>query len=140
MRAQISFSGIFGNRVESYLKRRAETPATALRFNCAMMKIDKMFGNRQTQAEAAKLTGHRGVSLLKWREQRSQPPRLNSNPVVGDFKMETAAFIVKVADGDLPARGTEFDGIIDQVPKYLLKSDTISQDVMLLRVESRRDL
>ena len=47
-RTQISCSDSFWHRVECDSKRGAETPATALRFNCAMVKVHEMFRDRET--------------------------------------------------------------------------------------------
>ena len=44
----VSFSDSLWHRFERYLERGTETPSTALGLNCAMVKIDKMFGNRET--------------------------------------------------------------------------------------------
>ena len=99
-----------------------------------------MFGNCETEAKAAKLPRHRSVSLFERRKQGSQSLGFNSNAVVRNFEMETATVVVKRADGDLSARCREFHGIIDQVPKNLLKPNTISRDVIFLRLEFRRDL
>src|SRR5438128_5676676 len=65
----ISFSDSLWQRFERYLERGAETPSTALGLNCAMVKIDKVLGNRETQPEAAKLTSHGSISLLERRKQ-----------------------------------------------------------------------
>ena len=54
--------------------------------------------------------------------------------------METAAVVVKRADRDLSVWWREFHRIVDQVPKYLLKPNAISQDVTFLRVEFAREL
>ena len=49
--------------------------------------------------------------------------------------METAAVIVNGANDDLSTRWREFHGIVDQIPKDLLKPDAISQDEMFFGVE-----
>ena len=104
------------------------------------MKIDETFGNGESETKSAKLSAYRRISLLKWLKQRSQPLRFNSNPGVGNFEMETFTFVVKRADGDLSALGSEFHRVVDQVPKHLLKPDAISQDVILFRLQLGRDV
>src|SRR5215813_3513695 len=121
--------------VQNDLERRAETSTTALRFNLAMVEIDETFGNRKSGTKSAKLAGYRGISLFKWLKQRSQALRLNSNPCVGNFKMETSSFVVKRLDRDLSALCSEFNCVVDQVPEHLLKPDTISQDVIVCCLE-----
>jgi len=54
--------------------------------------------------------------------------------------MEAARVVVERADADLSAERRELHGIVDQVPKYLLKPDTISQYVMLFGVQVARKL
>src|SRR5690348_9042834 len=105
-----------------------------------MVKIDKTFGNRESESKSAKLSGYRGISLFKWLKQRSQALRLNSNPCVGNFKMETSSSVVKRLDRDLSALRSEFHRVVNQVPKHLLKSDAISQDVILFRVRLSGDV
>src|SRR5437660_8436149 len=68
-RILISFSDSLWQHVEYYLEGGAETPSTALGLNCAMVKIDKMFGDRETQAEPTELAGRRSISLLEWLKQ-----------------------------------------------------------------------
>src|ERR1043166_2611263 len=126
--------------VQRYLKRSAETPATALRFDFAMVKIDQMLRNREAQAKPAKLAGHRSIRLLKWREQRCHPVGFNSNAVVSNFETETATLIVRSGNGDVSAWRSEFYGVVHQIPKYLLKADAISQNVMFVRVQFGREL
>ena len=84
--------GSLWQSVQRNLERRAETSATALRFNSAMVKIDETFGNRESETKSAELSAYRRISLLKWLKQRSQPLRLNSNPGVGNFEMKTSSF------------------------------------------------
>ena len=139
-RSEISFCHSFGHRIERYLKRRAEATATAFRFDCAIVKADEMFGNCETEAKPAKLPGHRSIRLLKRYKQRRQPVGFNSNAVVRNFEVKTAAVVVEGADGDLPARRRKFRGVVDQVPKYLLKPNAIRRDMMSFRVEFGRDL
>ena len=95
--------GSLWQSVQCNLERRAETAATALAFDSAMVKIDETFGNGESETKSAKLSAYRRISLLKWLKQRSQPLRFNSNPGVGNFEMETFTFVVKRADGDLSA-------------------------------------
>src|SRR5262249_39967415 len=57
--------------VECHFESGAKTSATALNLNCAMMEIDKTFGNRQPEAESAELSSDRRISLFEWLEQRS---------------------------------------------------------------------
>ena len=54
--------------------------------------------------------------------------------------METGCIVVECVDGDLSRGMREFHGIVDQVPKHLLKSDAISQYVMLFGVQIGREL
>src|SRR5215467_10909715 len=64
-RVQISFSDFFWHGVESDLESGAETAATALGFNCSVVKINKMFGDGEAQTESTKLAGHRSISLFE---------------------------------------------------------------------------
>ena len=105
-----------------------------------MVQIDKTFGNREPQAEPAELPGHGSISLLKWSKQGSEPIALNSNSVICDFEMETVCIIVEGADGDLSTGRREFHGVVDQIPKHLLKPDAVSQNVMPFRIELSREL
>src|SRR5260370_22347428 len=57
------------HRVKRQLKCAAITPASAMHFNRAAVKIDKMPGNCQTQTEPAKLPGNGRISLFEWREE-----------------------------------------------------------------------
>ncbi len=95
--------GSLWQSVQRNLERRAETSATAIRFDSAMVKIDETFGNRESETKSAELSAYRRISLLKWLKQRSQPLRFNSNPCVGNFEMKTFTFVVKRADRDLSA-------------------------------------
>src|SRR6266516_2766938 len=67
-RSLISFPGSLRQRIERYLECGTETASPALGLDCAMVKIDKVLGNRETQPEAAKLTSHGSISLLEWRK------------------------------------------------------------------------
>jgi hypothetical protein len=78
-----------------------------------MVKLDKMFGNCQTQTKAAELSAHGGISLLEWCEQGGKALMLDSNAVVGNFEMETARFIIERADANLATWRREFDRVID---------------------------
>src|SRR5438270_9007602 len=120
-RTKIGLSDTFWQRVKRHLESGAETPATALRLNCAMVKINQMLRNREAQAKPTKLPGHRSISLLKRSEQRSQPLRFNSDAVVRDVEMEPATLVVVGADGDLSTLWREFHRVVDQIPKDLLK-------------------
>src|SRR5881409_839660 len=117
--SQASGSDALWQAVQRYLKRSAETPSATLRFDFSTVKFDQMLGNRQAQAKATKLPGHRSVSLLKRREQRCQPLGFNSNAVVSNFETETATLIVRSGNGDLSAWRSEFCGVVHQIPKYL---------------------
>src|SRR5215472_7029898 len=136
---QISFRSFFLTRVERDLERRAKTPATAFCCNCAVMKIDKMFGNGQSQTQPAKLPSHRRISLFEWPKERNQALAFDPNPVIGDFEMEPAALVIKRADGDLSTGWRKFHGVVDQIPKHLLQPDAISPDVTFSGVELRRE-
>ena len=81
-----------GLSVQHDLKRRAETAATALRFDSAVMEIDETFRNCESKTKSAELPAYRRISLLKWFKQRSQPLRLNSNPCIGQFRNENVHF------------------------------------------------
>ena len=48
--------GSLWHSVQRNLERRAETAATALRFNSAMVKIDETFGNRESETKSAELS------------------------------------------------------------------------------------
>src|SRR5947207_6683820 len=124
--------------VERNLECRAETSASALGFNSAMVKIDETFGNGEPEAEAAELSAYRRVSLLKWLKQGSQPLRLNSNPSVGSFKMKTCSFVIKRADRDLSALCGKLDRVVDEVPKNLLKQIAIRKGRVQFLVELGR--
>src|SRR5438067_6034341 len=139
-RTKIGLSDTFWQRVKRHLESGAETPATALRLNCAMVKINQMLRNREAKAKPAKLPGHRSISLLKRHEQRIQPVGFNSNAVVSNVKMESAALAVVGADGDLSPRWREFHRVVDQVPKYLLKPNALSPNAIFFRVQFGREL
>src|SRR5215208_5261607 len=128
------------HRIQHNLERRAETSATALRFNSAVMEIDETFGNRESETKSAKLPGHGSISLLKWLEQGSQSLRLDSNPCVFNFEMKACIFVVKRAERDLSAVRREFHGVVDQVPEHLLKPNAISKDMKLFRFKPGEDL
>src|SRR6267143_1586557 len=100
-RIEISFCDAFWQGVKRYLESCAETAAGALGFDCAMVKIDKMLGNCQTQAKPTKLAAYGRISLLEWPKQRGHPLGFYSNPIVAEFEMETAVLIVKGANGNL---------------------------------------
>ena len=68
-RILISLFGCLWQRVERHLERGAETPSTTLDVNCAMVKLHKMFRDRETQPEPAKLAGYRSIRLLEWLKQ-----------------------------------------------------------------------
>src|SRR5262245_22905202 len=130
-----SFRGSCWQGVECHFESGAKTSATALPLNCAMMEIDKTFGNRQPEAESAELSSDRRIGLFEWLEQRSQPLRFNANPGIGNFEMKTSSLVVKGANGDQPTFGGEFHGVVHQVPKHLLKPDAISQDAIFFRLK-----
>src|SRR5205807_6414178 len=65
--------------------------------------------------------------------------RLDSNPVICDFEMKMAVLIVEGADGDFSTCWREFHCVVDQVPKHLLKPNTIRQYVMPLRLQPGRN-
>src|SRR5207248_5328432 len=137
---QANRCGPLWQSVQRNLERRAETSATAIRFNSAVVEIDETFRNCESETQSAELPGYRRISLLKWLKQRSQPLRFNSNPGVGNFEMKTFTFVVKRADGDPSALRGEFYRVVDQVPKNLLKPDAISQDMILFRLKLSCDL
>src|SRR5438046_1413212 len=134
LRIHAAFFDVVGNRVKCDRKSRAITSATALPLDRAAMKIDKMFRNRQTQSKPTKLTTGRGVSLLEWPEERSLPVDFNSYPVISDLKLKTTVIVVGGSDVDLSAGRSEFHGVVNQVPKYLLDSNRVGPDVMFLCV------
>src|SRR6266487_4290765 len=68
-RRNLSLFGCFWQRVERYLERGAETPSTTLGLNCSMVKLHKVFGDRETQSQPTKLAGHRSIGLLEWRSE-----------------------------------------------------------------------
>jgi hypothetical protein len=68
-RILISLFGCLWQRVERYLERGAETPSTTLGLNCAMVKLHKMLGDRETQPEPVKLAGHGSIGLFEWLKQ-----------------------------------------------------------------------
>src|SRR4030095_7692885 len=120
--------------------RRAETSATALRFNSAVVEIDETLRNCESETESAELSAYRRISLFECLKVGRPPLWLNANSGVGNFEMKTFTFVVTRADGDLSALWGEFHGVIDQVPEHLLKPNAISQDVILLRLKLSRDL
>src|SRR5436190_23669050 len=126
--------------VKRNLECCAETSASALRFNSAMVKIDETFGNGEPEAEAAELSAYRRVSLFKGLRHRSQPLRLNPDPGVGNFKMTTCSFVIKRAYRDLSTLCGELHGVVNQVPKHLLKPNAIRKDMVSFRVERGRHL
>src|SRR5206468_745116 len=95
---------VVGYSVKCHLESRAITSPATLPFDRAAMKIDKMFRNRQAQAESAKLTAERGISLLEWPEERSLPFDFNSDAVISDLKLKTTIIVVGAPDLDLAAR------------------------------------
>src|SRR6266567_3589051 len=135
LRIHAGLFDVVGYRVKCDLEGRAITSPAALHVNRAAMKIDKMFRNRQTQSEPTKLTADRRVSLLEWPEERSLPFDFNSDPVIGDLKLKTAAIVFGAPNVDLSAGRGEFHGVVNQVPKHLLDSNRISPDVILLCVQ-----
>ena len=126
--------------VEGDLECGTETPATTVRLNCAVVQIDKMFGNRKSQTKSTELAGYRRISLLKWRKQRIQPLTFDSNSIVPDFEMEMASVIVRSADSDLSPWWREFHRVVNQVPKHLLKPNRVTKDVGFRCVELDRDM
>src|SRR5260370_30540462 len=96
------------------------------------MKFQNAFRNRQPKQESSKLQSNRRISLFEWLKQRGQPPRFNSDSSVGNLKMKTSLLVVRRTNGDVSAFRREFHGVIDQVPKHLLKTDAISTDAVLL--------
>src|SRR5437764_13143133 len=104
--------------VERNLECRAETSASALGFNSAMVKTDETFGNREPEAEAAELSAYRRVSMLKWLKQGSQPLRPNSNHSVGNFKMKTCSSVMKRADRAGSALSVDLARGVAQAPKH----------------------
>src|SRR5258706_15099763 len=97
---QADCCGSLWQTVQCNLERRAETSATTLPFNFAMVEIDETFRNCESEAKSAELSAYGRISLLKWLKQRSQPLRFNSNAGVGNFEMKTFTLVVKRADGD----------------------------------------
>src|SRR6266404_7024622 len=132
LRIHAGLFDVVGYRVKCHLESRAITSPAALPFDRAAMKIDKMFRNRQAQAEPAKLTTERRISLLEWPEQRSLPFDFNSDAVISDLKLKTTIIVIGAPDLDLSAGRGEFYGVVNQVPKHLLDSNRIRPDVILL--------
>ena len=116
-------------------ERGAETSATALAFNPAMVEIDQSFRNRESEAKSAELSRYRRISLLERLEQRSEALRFDSDSCVDNFKIKTSRVVVKRADGNLSALGSEFHRVGNEIPEYLLKPDAIRQNVILLRLK-----
>jgi len=99
------------------------------------MQLDQVFRDRETEAEPAELARHGSVRLLEWPEQRTQPLGFNANPIVSNVEMKTATIIAGSADGNFSRVWCELHGVVDQIPKHLLKPDAICLDMMLFRTE-----
>src|SRR5438105_2676892 len=82
LRTHANLFGALRHCVKRDRESGAITSAAALDLDCAVVKIDKMPGNRQAQAKPAKLTAGRRVSLLEWPKERSLPFDFNSDPVI----------------------------------------------------------
>src|SRR5581483_2389260 len=130
-----SLFGSVWHGVERYLEGRSETSAAALGFNCSMVKINKVFRNRQAQAEAAELTANGWVGLFKRREDRNKALAFNSNAVVCDLKTKVPVAVIVGTNSNLSARWCELHSVVNQIPKYLLKTDGVGPDMMPLSVQ-----
>src|SRR5260370_11079602 len=100
------------HRVKRQLKCAAITPASAMHFNRAAVKIDEIFRNGQSQAKPAKLTSDGWISLLKRREERSLPLDFNSDPVIGNLKLKPTALVIRRAAVYLSAVRSPIHGLI----------------------------
>lgn len=79
------------------------TSAPAFRFDHPAVKIDEMLRDRKTQPKPAELTANGRIGLLEWLKERSQPVAFDSNSIIGDRELKTAATVVACPDGDLSA-------------------------------------
>src|SRR6267378_6825477 len=114
---QSGFRNFLRHRFKRHLKSGAKAPAPTLRFDRALVKIDKMSANCETQPKTPKLTAHGSIRLFERPKKRRQPLWFNSNPVVRYLEVEAVMLIVKRVDRDLATLRREFDSIVEEVPK-----------------------
>ena len=89
--------------------------------NTAAMQFDKLFGNSQAESQSTMIARCRRVSLMKAVEDSRQ--KLNANPqsAIGDRDFNMG---VNTAQSNLnpSSFGSEFYGVIYQIPNYLLQA------------------
>src|SRR2546428_7310310 len=96
-------------RVERDFERCSMTSATALRADRAIVKIDKVLGNRQAETETTKLTCDRGVTLFERLKKRTLASGFNPDPSIGNLEFKMVPLIVRLAYRDLSVESSEFD-------------------------------
>src|SRR5437899_12970157 len=98
---QSGLSNFLRHRFHRHIKSGAKAAASTLRFDRALVKVNKMFANCETQPETSKLTAHGSIRLFERPKKRRQPLWFNSNPVVRYLEVNAVTIIVKGAAHDL---------------------------------------
>src|SRR4029077_9409398 len=75
------------------------------------------------------------VALLEGVKDFRQCVAVDSTAGIFDFNLKLAAAIISASNRELAAVGRKFDGILDQVPKDLLKSRRVRAEMNLARAQ-----
>src|SRR5579871_545700 len=94
--------------------------------NRSAMCFDQELADRQSKAQAAKLTGY-FQTLLEWLETMFYLFRSHSDPGVLDRDGDPPVSI-RCSNDNPPVFGREFDRIFKNVPQYLLNARRIALD------------
>ena len=121
---------------QTYGKAGPAAFALAVCRDRAAVELDELLGNRQPETEAEGCARRRRVLLTEAFEHVGQETRGNALAVVDDGDLNLA---VNAADTHLHAalRRSEFDGVVDQIPQYLLQPARIAEHAAHTRIQYR---
>src|SRR5690606_24449323 len=106
---------------QRHRERRAPTFAGTFGANLAAVHVHDVVNDGETQAKPAVSPGHRAFRLHEALEQMGDDLGTYAEPGVGDLKPGFSVDLLQ-ADGNVPADGGEFDGVLEQVREYLLQA------------------
>src|SRR6266705_3905004 len=113
-----------GDRRQFNTKSRAFTQHSTGSGQRAAVRFDNRLANREPEPKAGNALLD-GMHLEEGFEQMEQRPWLNPDACVAKLDGQTGSLVAARFDRNASARGREFDGVLDQVPKDLLESASI---------------
>ena len=119
---------------------RAEASPGTFGADRSAMKVHDCLGNRQAQSQSVGTRPLQPVSTFKGVENERQCPRVDPHPGVFHRQGNFPGFGIGRAHGDESARAGKLDRVLEKVPKHLMKSGSITIDMMLSGIQFKPNL